>query len=110
MKGKLFPYAFVFCPYSFSTATSLQMPALSSFVLLRSPDWQGQPPCSSSSVGAAAFSLLQSQHPKSQHLHLVTTIYTRACIIINKLGARLELTYVPALDITRQLIHLPRKF
>lgn len=46
-------------------------------------------PCPSS-VSAAACSPLPSQHPKPQHLRLAATIYTRACIIINKLGVQVR--------------------
>lgn len=67
-------------PYTFSTAASAQMPFLSSFV----------PAYSSSSVDAMTFSPLQPQHPKPCNLWLVITMYTRACVIINKLGRQVR--------------------
>lgn len=64
--------------YIYSTSPSAPMPFHPSAGL----SWCTAPTSSCSVV--AVFSPLQSQHPKSQHLQLMTTICTRACIIINK--------------------------
>lgn len=61
--------------------------------------------CSSSSVDAVAFSPLQSQHPKSQHLRLVT----RACIIINKLVVQVRAHICSSTGYYREINSLAQK-
>lgn len=57
----------------------------------------------------AVFFPLQSPHPKSQHLQLVTTICTMACIVINKQGTQVTAHTCPSTGYYQAINSLAQK-